>query len=258
MAAPSPVKTLPISSIKPRPSKALATRELNLKHVLDLAQSIGTVDLIEPLVVDQKGCLIAGGHRLFACTILAVKRDEDLEVLIGGSFNFIEENVINGLSLKGAVKKAKKIRDEAQFIPSKVPVRVLPIDAKKDPQNALIAEAVENEKRRDYSKEEIVKLAGSLSKLPGISSSPGRPEKGKQKLNPMLQAVTGKSQRTIRRLLQDPTGKKASKGASSKTKSHEALKRAVEKYLPKSRDKHLNGLLTQVVRSWKPRWTWGR
>lgn len=58
---------LPLSRIRPRVED---TRPLGNSHVKDLAESIGALGLIEPLVVDLKGVLLAGGHRLAAIQIL--------------------------------------------------------------------------------------------------------------------------------------------------------------------------------------------
>lgn len=59
--------SLPLSRIRPR---AEDTRPLRDSHVKELAESIGALGLIEPLVVDLKGVLLAGGHRLGAIQIL--------------------------------------------------------------------------------------------------------------------------------------------------------------------------------------------
>lgn len=58
---------LPLSQIYPR---AEDNRPLRDAHVKDLAESIGALELIEPLVVDTKGVLLAGGYRLAAIQLL--------------------------------------------------------------------------------------------------------------------------------------------------------------------------------------------
>lgn len=45
-------------------------RELNQVHVASLAESIKTLGLIQPIVINQEKRLIAGGHRLAACSQL--------------------------------------------------------------------------------------------------------------------------------------------------------------------------------------------
>jgi len=50
------------------------TRPLDPAHVVTLAESIAALGLIEPVVVDRTGTLLAGGHRLAAVKLL-VERD---------------------------------------------------------------------------------------------------------------------------------------------------------------------------------------
>src|SRR3712207_422263 len=52
--------TLPLSQILDRETD---TRSLQSQHVTQLAESIAVLGLIEPLVVDRRGRLLAGGHR---------------------------------------------------------------------------------------------------------------------------------------------------------------------------------------------------
>jgi hypothetical protein len=59
------------------------SRPLLAKHVLEVAESIAVLGLIEPLVIDTNGYLLAGGHRLAAIQLLA--RDDDQERSV--SFN---------------------------------------------------------------------------------------------------------------------------------------------------------------------------
>jgi len=56
-----------LDAIKPRSQD---TRPLNEAHVESLAESIAVLGLIEPLVTDQSGRLLAGGHRLAAIALL--------------------------------------------------------------------------------------------------------------------------------------------------------------------------------------------
>ena len=59
----SALSTLPLDRIQLRETN---TRELQQQHVAALAESIAVLGLLEPLVVDQGGRLLAGGHRLAA------------------------------------------------------------------------------------------------------------------------------------------------------------------------------------------------
>lgn len=145
------------------------TRELNEVHVASLVESISVLGLLEPLVIDIKNRLLAGGHRLAALHVL---REEDVETFL-------------------------KLFPEEQ-----VPVRVMPFDAFEEPELALQCEVAENEHRRDYTPNEVKVLAERL-KRSGYSHGKGRPSKGKKPLLPALEVIIGKHTRTIQRYLSE-------------------------------------------------------
>jgi len=47
------------------------TRPLTARHVVELAESIAVLGLLEPVVLDTSAHLLAGGHRLAALQLLA-------------------------------------------------------------------------------------------------------------------------------------------------------------------------------------------
>ena len=61
------VSTLPLDKIIDRVTD---TRELKAPHVEDLMMSIAVLGLLEPVVVDSRGRLLAGGHRKAAIHLL--------------------------------------------------------------------------------------------------------------------------------------------------------------------------------------------
>jgi ParB family chromosome partitioning protein len=134
---------LPLSRIQPR---AEDTRPLRDRHVADLVESIGALGLIEPLVVDLKGVLLAGGHRLAAIQILKAA-DPDLY--------------------------------EQTFPDDLVPVRVMPFEAEDEPERSLQVELAENEKRVNYSRDQIERLAVRLRTL-NYRETRGRPKAGER------------------------------------------------------------------------------
>jgi len=165
---PEPVResTMPLYQIKDR---ATNTRELSPTHVDALAESIAAIGLIEPLAVDQKGQVLAGGHRL------------------------------------AAIRQLKETNPEAysqKFEGDRIPVRVMPFDAEADPGRALQIEVAENEQRRDYTPTEVKALAERL-KSAGYKASKGRPTVGEKPLLPALEVIVGKSISTLKRYLQD-------------------------------------------------------
>ncbi|MFN7971307.1 MAG: ParB N-terminal domain-containing protein [Acidobacteriota bacterium] len=150
---------LEVAAIKPRVHGD--TRALDATHVENLARSIEALGLLEPLVVDRHGHLIAGAHRLAAIKLLA----------------------------------------DRQKWGASVPVRVLQaVDSSEDAKAALLAEIAENEHRRDYTGREVQEVARRLEKA-GFKQLRGRPRKGDLALMPALQAVVGKSQRRLRQIL---------------------------------------------------------
>ena len=58
---------VPLVQIKVR---KFDTRPLNEDHVQALSESIAVLGLLEPLVVDKRSRLLAGGHRLAALYVL--------------------------------------------------------------------------------------------------------------------------------------------------------------------------------------------
>jgi ParB family transcriptional regulator, chromosome partitioning protein len=146
------------------------TRELNQGHVLNLAESIGVLGLLEPLVVDLRFRLLAGGHRKAAILLLRETSAERYEIL---------------------------------FPNDQVPIRVMPFDAEDEPGKAFQCEVAENEKRRDYSPTEVKALAERL-KMAGFIQLKGRPKRGQKALMPALSVVVGKSIRRIQQYLEEP------------------------------------------------------
>ncbi len=160
---------LPLSQIHPR---AEDTRPLHEQHVKDLVESIGALGLIEPLVVDLKGVLLAGGHRLAAVQLL---KETNVELYY------------------------------SHFPDDLVPVRVMPFDAEIEPEKSLQIELAENEKRVNYSRDQIEKLAERLRSL-NYRDSRGRPKQGEKALGPALAVAIGVSTRYVRRVLSEKRG----------------------------------------------------
>lgn len=162
--------TLHLDKITLRPED---TRQLNSAHVESLAESIAVLGLIEPLVTDKKGQLLAGGHRLAAIKHLKATEGEAYQ---------------------------------AKFPDELVPIRLLDFDAELEPELAFQIEVAENEQRRDYTAHEVKAIAQRLVDV-GYVEVKGRPKEGEKPLMPALAVVVGKHLRTVRRYLNDePTG----------------------------------------------------
>ena len=156
--------TLLLSQIKER---EVDTRPVSESHVAPLSESIAALGLIEPIVVDQTGRLLAGAHRL-------------------ASVRLLKENHPDAYN--------------QHFFDNSVPVRIMPFDAEQEPNKALECEIAENEHRRDYTRQEVCELAERL-KAAGYLTKRGRRKEGEMHLVPALQVIVGKSTRTLMRYL---------------------------------------------------------
>ena len=172
-------------------------RKVDPKHVADLADSIGALGLIEPLVVDSRHRLLAGAHRRAA--ILQLREVQ-------------------------ASLYAEK------FPGDQVPVQVMAFDSESDPDLALAIETAENEKRRDYTPAEIRAIAAKL-KAAGYEDLKGRPKRGQKPLMPALSVVVGKSMRTVQRHLSSDSDPIASKSTTDDVLlKQRLLKQAIAKF----------------------------
>lgn len=212
-----PESSLLLDDIKDRDTN---TRELRPSHVDSLAESIAVIGLIEPLAVDEKGQLLAGGHRL------------------------------------AAIRKLKESNPTAyadRFEGDRIPVRVMPFNADDEPDLALQVEVAENEQRRDYTPAEVKVLAERL-KAAGYIDRKGRPSKNEKPLLPALEVIVGKSMSTLKRYLQDDVPEQHQENSSnelfiSKRQLKQAQK-ALEKWQQTTEGRNLsvdeNKLLNQL------------
>lgn len=184
------VRLLRLDQIKARPGTE--TRTLRPKLVLELLCSIDALGLIEPLAVDCKHRLLAGGHRLMALRMLASTPTEALQRFEALSPS-VEERASAQRILKG----------DPNRVVEGVPVRVFDFDAVHAPERAFSVEAAENTVRRDYTPAEVRALYERLRGMKGFSATRGRPKKGARPVIPELAAILGKSAASIHRYLQE-------------------------------------------------------
>lgn len=159
-------------------------RVLRPSHMKDLAASIATVGLIQPPAVDMKGRLLAGEHRRAALALLRA---------VSGSVEAVAEEWPD-LEAEDHARIAAGWK--AHGFDKGVPVRRMPFDAQEDRSRALAVEATENEKRTDFSKEEVREVVEKL-KAAGFRATVGRPKTGEKALSPQLAIIFGKSQRQV-------------------------------------------------------------
>lgn len=174
-ASSAPVRLVSLAAVRAR---AADSRPVLEEHARELEGSIEEVGLITPLTLDAQLTLLAGAHRLAALRALAARLPERFEELFPGGL---------------------------------VPARVMPLDAAADPLAAVRVEVEENEKRLDYSAEEVRRVARDLLAR-GFTLAQGRPREGERPLLPALELVFGKSRATLKRYLAGLKGDGAGEG----------------------------------------------
>lgn len=185
--------TLALTAIHPRPGGD--SRPLNAAHLLNLAESIVAVGLVEPPTVDAVGHLLAGAHRVAALRLLALS-DQEARIQ-----KWVELAQLDPSRL--TAKQHMEVDRLTELPPletEEVPVMILPFNAAEDPAQALAIETSENTQRRSYSKNEILALVERL-RTAGFVEREGRPRAGEKALRPALSVVLGKSANTVRRWL---------------------------------------------------------
>jgi ParB family chromosome partitioning protein len=211
--------TITVDQIKLR--KNSDTRPLNAAHVVTLAESIAVLGLLEPIVLDTQGNLLAGGHRLAALQLLA----EPMPVARRTAF-------LERCRLKTKDKPTPELDRLADRLAmlgekplprNKITVQVIDVAGK---DIALAVEAAENNVRRQYTREEIEALADRF-KAAGYKTSSGKPKKGEKTMLNALEAAVGRSKRQIQNILSN----KAPKKLSEWDRAMSALKRVANRVI---------------------------
>lgn len=207
---------MPLDEIADR-FHAIEDRPYSEDWAQELAESIEAIGfLLEPIVVDSKGRLIAGLHRRGACRLL---RDQNPDRF-------------------------------AVIFPDGIPVNRLSVDSSTLTIEALTSLIVtENDKRLNYTPAQIKAVAERLLQA-GYSQSKGRPAKGQKErlLLPALSTIFRVSNRTIQRYLAteeavDPSGQEnTTPVAFSEERTLKKLKPLLEQWVennpePEGRDR---------------------
>jgi ParB-like chromosome segregation protein Spo0J len=227
--------------LSPGPSKAAVsaillrkntdTRSLNAAHVVMLAESISILGLLEPIIIDSKGHLLAGGHRLAALQLLAIadaaKRKQAFLDRVGykpkegetvpKELEALADRMVESVAADGFATRYPK---------GEIPVVVVEVSGKDSKNLPLAIEAAENNVRRQYSADEIAALADRYREAGYVVSTGGRPKKGDKTVMDALEAALGRSKRQIQRIIMPKSGKR-SKTAWEKALA--AFRRAAQK-----------------------------
>ena len=233
---------VPIEAIRLR--RVEDVRPLSASHVAILAESIAALSILEPIVVDLQGYLLAGGHRLAALQLLAepdgeARRKLFLGRVIGAAVSDPKADAAEGAPPgKEPTTSLATIADNVAAIDvtsfaekypkGKVPVMAIDTAGTVGPGLDLAVEAAENGIRKQYGRDEIQHLAKKLEKA-GYRTREGRPKTGEKSARPVLEALTGLSPRQLTRLLNPEEESK--RGKSPADLAEAALKRAASRYL---------------------------
>ena len=192
----------PLSRIRPRGGGD--ARKLKPAHIVSLAESIAALGLLEPVVIDARGCLLAGAHRWAACQLLAIPPETRADRLIELSRDDARAEISAEL-----IERLRDIEssEHAEISESTVsiPVRRIDFESEADPERALAIETAENTQRRDYTRAEIRRLYGRLVEA-GFTDRRGKPKRGERPARPAIAAIIGKSMGTVNRMLSETTG----------------------------------------------------
>lgn len=171
------------------------------EHVVTMAETIATVGLLHPVVLDAHKRLLAGRHRIEAFRLLRIPDPEQRVAALADLAG------VSGALPPRLQPLAERVRalDLAAFArhhpQGTIPARIRSdLDAERDPESARKAEVAENDIRRDFTRDEILAYAAQL-RAAGFDDQPGRPRKGTRALVPALVGIVGKSRRTVLRIL---------------------------------------------------------
>ncbi len=186
------------------------TRPLTARHVVELAESIAVLGLLEPVVVDTAGHLLAGGHRLAALQLLAEPMPVARRMLFltrcGGT---AEDEPLPELA---SLADRLAMLGDSPLPKGKIPVLVVDVTGHDGSERALAVEAAENNVRRAYTEDEIVALAERF-RAAGYTHRSGKPGPGEKTMMSALEAAVGRSKRQIQRILAGPKKSKKTKWA---------------------------------------------
>lgn len=193
---------LPPEKIQPRPHKDL--RPIKPAFLVELMESILTLELLQPVVVTSDYCLVAGKHRLGAFKMFkalkGIKAEgEERRSQIGRVLSEIVEGVPFSPELIERVEELDPAQFEKKYPDFRVPCKIAAFSSKQSEQ-VLLGEGVENEKRHDFTPSEILGYYNRL-KEQGFIHESRRPREGEKPIMPALSLATGKSIRRLQQLL---------------------------------------------------------
>lgn len=204
------------------------TRPLTARHVVELAESISVLGLLEPVVIDTAGHLLAGGHRLAALQFLAepmlmARRNA---FLARCGWKAADDKDKPSPELTSLADRLAMI-GESPLSKVEIPVQVVDVTGKGGPDIALAVEAAENNVRRAYTRDEITALAERFKEA-GYKTTAGKPKAGEKTVLNALEAAVGRSKRQIQNILKGKTAKAPSDWAKATKALAKVAQRVVD------------------------------
>jgi hypothetical protein len=221
---------LPLNKIKLRDFNI---REFDPSWALELALNIAKYGLDNPISLDKDFNLLAGLHRLQACLLLCVSKDQREK-----AFNDIFEmadNEAKRVPSETDLDNFKKIMDldddhwEDISEAGKIAVTIKwDVSKDRDPVDAAIREFSENDWRKDNTERDVHRLIEFLENNGYYLPQGGRPPKNEKRENmrPLLEEILKVSARHLRRIINDHN---ASGDKSQKISSTELAVKSVKK-----------------------------
>jgi hypothetical protein len=228
-SAPGPVQYLPLESLGLRDD---AIRQVHEAHALDLALSIAAVGLIHFPVINARNEVIAGSQRLAALEFLSLFRtlpSHDIRRLYAYGHSANDQDSVGTPDDEDVLSDEQVALLKAGFerhFPRGIPVHRIDLDSLPVATQALTIETIENEKRLDFSKAELLSLVSRL-KAAGFRDRAGRPRAGERTLAGELERITGKSRRTVFRLLEELRGQPSPTTERPPSETSRAIGRAL-------------------------------
>jgi ParB family chromosome partitioning protein len=203
------------------------TRATDPKHVVELAESIAVLGLIEPIAVDRNHRILAGGHRWTTLRLLSEAPEERATLWAEIFSEPHSQDFVDRLAA-------------LPILADPVPVHIMPLNAEVEPALALAIDIGSNERRKSYTATEVRGLAATL-KAVGYRGDSGKPKAGERTIIPALSAVIGKSRRTVYRMLAEegsgdivPNGTVSTSHVSDDGRLLAALRRWLKRRKPTS------------------------
>lgn len=206
-----------------RPRAHATTRAVRPPKVVEFAESIAALGLLQPILLDARNRLLAGAHRHAALQLLAVVDAHERVELAVKMFSLD----VSGKQTEALLDQIRGLDASAfnRWFAHGIPVLRSHVDSATDAASALAVEVAENEKRINYNRDEINGLYQRLLAA-GFVDRSGRPRIGEKSAKIALQHILGRSLATVKRALDREISDRTT---DSETSSNDPVLQKVER-----------------------------